>query len=1372
MPNHLEKLAAYVPAPVAQKIYDTPDVVNVPSEHRFPAVVLFADISGFTRLSEQLGQIGSAGVEELSFLINRYFSRMIEIIQAHQGQVVKFSGDALTVLFPATPSLETAIRRAGECALSMQNKMSDFANLQTSLNTKASLSLKVGVGAGEILACTVGGALGRWEYLVAGPPLVQVAKAEHAARPRQIIFSPEAWSEAAPFFSSQPVHNHEGFVQLQTALKPLAPSTPYQIDWLALSAENQTFAEKALQGYVPGAAKIRITENADWLAELRRITIVFISVRNVDYEAAAVLPQLQAFIRTVQEVLYQFEGSLNKVAVDDKGTVLLLLFGAPPVSHEDDTTRAVACALELQRVAAQQGLSIAIGISEGQVFSGPVGAENRREYTVIGDEVNLAARLMQHAAKSNLPIVISKRAKELAGPHFIVQALGKIPIKGKSHHLTAYAVQGEQDAQDEFIARHLSNNQALIGREAELEFIRALAQKTQQGQFQLLTIEGELGVGKSRLTTELVKEWVSAGGAVYGGQSLSYNRHTPYQVWRTVVAKILGLTADLTNEQKVHRLREGIEMLPARSGQPKFWLNRMPLVAEMLQVDVAENSFTRDISGELRRNNSFAVIEALLRHQVNHDQHVMILLEDIHWSDELSLSLIEYLAATLADLPILFVLTHRPLTESPWKKLPGIEELPYSQAVRLNALSDEESSQVLTLFLNGHQIPADMMDILLHRAQGNPFFLQQIGKAVVDILPSSSNGSNESGSMTTLPELPDTIQNVILARVDRLSDQTAKFTLKVAAVIGMRFQRNLLLSAHPMAPSLDGLTQQLKHLETENLIQLDTAGPKWVYIFDSFITQEVVYEGLLLAQRRQLHALVGSALERTNPDDVERLTYHYARSDSIDNGINYLTISAQKAEREYANQAAINYYSMILELFSIPDGTTGRPKGIISTQYWDFLMARARLNNLIGERDDEIEDLGTLGVVGEALNDNYRRALGAQQWAYLYGSAGNYQEGIEQIKRSVELAEIIEDDKLAGQGYNYWGQLSYLLHNYEMAYEYLQKSLIIAQGQQDKNAQAECLNSLGMVAHYQTEYDVALYFFAETSSLRKALDNQVGLAETLTQLGRVYYDMGQYMQALHTFTDALDLHLTIGDRTGEAYTRQNLGRVYRSLGDYATAKSFQEQALTLHQAVTDRRGEAFSLYNLGLLHIRLQDYDKAQIYTGEALATLREIDYDPWPLGDALAYHGWLLYEQNKFDEAEAQFVEALQIERALKQEPAVIEIKAHLGRIALAQNNLLLAEAYAQEILVYLKSHDAKGIEHAGLVYLTVHTILHASGQTEPALKTLEQGWQYLQNQLLEINSPELQKTYLHHLPEHQKICQLIKETETPPVSSRPQQS
>ena len=1347
-PNLLEKLAAYVPAPVAHAIYHQPQILTEPTARRFPAVILFSDISGFTTLTELLSEAGPTGTEELTHLINQYFTEMIQIGQAHHGQIVKFSGDALTILFPADEGdMVLATRQAGECALAMQTKMSEFSTLTTSRG-HASLSMKVGIGAGKILECSVGGALGRWEYMVAGVPLVQVAMAESRAEPGQIVLSPQAWQQAQGFFTILEGKNNTSFVYLDAVIDPLPQAEPFNFDWEKLSSTQRQTAEKALECYVPGAIKDRLEEQSGWLAELRRMTIVFIGIGGVNYDASDAGEQVQNFLQATQELVYRFEGSLNKVAVDDKGTVMLILFGAPPFSHEDNPTRAVAFALDLQTVAREQGLKVSIGITEGTIFAGPVGAPNRREYTVIGDEVNLAARLMQYGRAGT--IIVSDRIKERAGSHFVTESLGQISLKGKTQAQVAHLVKGEQGVQEEFMMRYLVHEEPLVGRNVELEKTQNIATKVKNGSLQVVFIEGELGLGKSRLTSEMTRQWMVDGGVGYGGKCISYDRQIPYRVWREIIAAIYGLTPNLSPQRQLVRLATGIADLEDPPDQPDYWADRLPLLADVMGLEALDNDFTRTISGQLRRNNTFALIEAILRRETER-RPLLILLEDIHWADELSLSLAAYLAEKMLGSPLLLVLVHRPMTKRDLGALADVKKLPHVHTVDLAPLSSAESLELVQPLFGGGQIPEAIKEILLSRGQGNPFFLQEIGNTLLNVV--KAERENPMGLLGNL-NLPDTLQDVVVTHIDRLAE-TEKLTLKVASVIGTRFQRSLLSNVHPVSHTGLALSSQLDTLENEKLIRLEVPAPKWEYNFYNVMVQEVVYEGLLLAQRRQLHGAVGHVLEKLVPDEVEQLAFHFSRSGNGQKALPYLKTAAEKAQREYANQAAIEYYSELLQYLSQP-ATPESTGNIISTEYWDILLRRARLYNLIGQRDREIEDLGTLGLIAEALDDHYRRALAAKQWALQYETSGDYESSLELIERSVQLAEEAGAEKLVGEGYNQWGNLLYQRREYETAYDYLQKALLIAQKHNDKGAQADCLNSLGIVAHYQSDYDVALYFFQETIDLRRAMGGQVGLGNSLTHLGQVYYDLGQYSAAQQCYNESLALHRTIGDRAGEALAQLYLGQVYRSLGDYDTAHRLLEQSVAAHQSMGDRRHEAYGFFHLGLLYARQSQYDEAVTYLDVALLILGELD-DPWALGKALSYYGWILFDKGELEEAKLYFEKALKLARETQQNAARTENIAHLGRVALAQNDMSFVDAYARHIAAFLEAYGTKGIEHLALLYLSYYSILATNQDAEQAKLALAEGQQYLSERVEQIDNLGLQQSYLEGIPENRELQELV---------------
>jgi class 3 adenylate cyclase len=378
VPTLLPLIAPYVPALLLRDVLDHPHLLAEPISKRFPAAILFADVSGFTSLTEALSQESAEGVEELTRLLNVYLGRMIVLIEAEGGQVVKFGGDSVTGLFSGEP-LDRSTRRAKQAADRMQAIMAEFVDLLTSIGP-VSLGLKIGLGAGEAVTVRVGDASHRrYEYFVAGSALEQALRAEGQAVANETRLSAEAHAVICP----------DGLRSL--------PAVP--IGYSAI--RDARAVEDSLLCYLPRPIRGWLQQGLhDWAAVLHPMSVLFLGVRGLDYDLLESSAQLAALYSMALEIIYRYEGTLARLSADDKGTVMLVLFGAPPFAHEDDPARAVRCALDVQSALAEQNdqwLDLAIGVATGRVYAGPVGGDTRREYTVMGNAVNLAARLAQGA---------------------------------------------------------------------------------------------------------------------------------------------------------------------------------------------------------------------------------------------------------------------------------------------------------------------------------------------------------------------------------------------------------------------------------------------------------------------------------------------------------------------------------------------------------------------------------------------------------------------------------------------------------------------------------------------------------------------------------------------------------------------------------------------------------------------------------------------------------------------------------------------------------------------------------------------------------------------------------------------------------------
>ena len=475
-----EMLRCYVPEFLTSRFLARPAPVDAPGMERFPAAVFFADISGFTPLAERLARRGPAGAEDLSGLLNAYFGQLTALIAAHAGEVVTFAGDGLLAAWPTDgEDLAAMTWRAGRCALAVQAALDDY-----DVGGGLRLSLRIGVGAGEVMALHIGGVGDRWELLLAGAPLLQASRAEERASRGEVVLSAEAWELAGNNCTGHVLPG--GYVRLTAAdAGGIAP---------APSRLPEELGEGAL-AYVPEVVRTRLAAGqGEWLAELRRVTPLFLNLLDVDLGAAGLLEPLQLAMAAVQPILQRYEGSLKEVIVDDKGLTLVAVFGLPPLAHEDDPARAARAALAAQRALGELGQRCAIGLATGRAFCGAVGSDVHREYGTIGEVMNLAARLMQAAPGRILCDVATYRG---ARSHLAFQALPAISVKGNAKPVTVY-----QPAEP---TRGTASPPAMLGRVGEraalIERLRAL----KNGTSGLIVIDGEPGIGKSRLLADLLE---------------------------------------------------------------------------------------------------------------------------------------------------------------------------------------------------------------------------------------------------------------------------------------------------------------------------------------------------------------------------------------------------------------------------------------------------------------------------------------------------------------------------------------------------------------------------------------------------------------------------------------------------------------------------------------------------------------------------------------------------------------------------------------------------------------------------------------------------------------------------------------------------
>lgn len=887
VPELVETLVSFVPPAVARHVRARPSAAAGAHADRFPAATMFADISGFTALTERLVALGPSGVEELSELLNTYFGRLVELVHAHGGEVVKFAGDGLLAQWPAES--EAGLRDATACAARCADAVRRALNAYEIRHDEL-LSLRVSVGAGEVIAAHVGGIEGRWEYLTAGAPLVQMARAERIAEPGDVVVSPQAAVLLPEAYDMVPLGADA------VRLRGL-PSTP--LSGTPGPPPVRDVAAEALRPYIPLGVLARLDAgHSAWLAELRRVSVVFLKVGNLDYAAADALPRLQAIMCDVLAVLTRYEGAVNKLLVDDTGTTVVAAFGMPPLTHEDDAVRAVQAALMLRDALRERGCPTRAGVATGRAFCGPVGSESRREYTMLGDVVNLAARLMEQASAT---VWCDAATVQAAHTRLSFESLPPVTVKGKAEPVAVYTPGGEAQA--------AVADRPLVGRVRELALFDRLTEELRAGRGAQAIVEGEAGIGKSRLLDEVTRRAETAGVRCLRGAADAVERTTPYYAWREIFADVLGLDGRIEKDARERHVEERLAAEPE--------LHRLaPLLNTVLAIDLPENDATRHMTGKVRADNTHQLLARLLQYEAGAEP-LAIAIEDAHWMDSASWALTVLLRREVD--PLLLVLATRPPGDREPAEYTQLTSAPTTHHLHLAALPPDETVALVAQRLGVDSLPAPVARLIRTRAQGNPFFSEELAYALRDtgliqVRDGRCEVDAEAGDLTQL-SLPETVQGIVTSRIDRLSP-SEQLALKTASVIGRVFAFRVLRAIYPVDTERPRLQDFLDALDALDLTPLETPEPEPAYVFKHIITQEVAYNLMLYAQRKELHQRTAEWYEAASAADLEPhyalLAHHWSRAGVPEKAVEYCAKAADYAQATGAFQEAALFYEQAL----------------------------------------------------------------------------------------------------------------------------------------------------------------------------------------------------------------------------------------------------------------------------------------------------------------------------------------------------------------------------------------------------------------------------------------------------------------------------
>ncbi len=1218
----LRTVKTYLPLPVVL----APQPAGEPAGGMYQGVFLFGDMSGFTSLSEKLKVMGQAGAERIMEIINHLFSELVTALFDHGGMLIKFGGDALLGLFPTERAEEmpAMVLRAAQTAMAMQQVMRkpQFSAIEVPGGTRA-VKIKCGISAGPYFAAHIGtkprpelGRNGTMAYVTTGHTVNLAEQAEGHAFPGEIAMTRAAYDLVAGRVEAAPVQRKpdENFV-LVKQVPPAVGLTPgraipqeppegeihAQITYLVDRLDRLTayLSDELISRIVTNPGDTRITP------EHRPVTVMFANYVGIsdliedmgDSRPDLIIDQLNNYFVHMVEVVEKYEGMVARMDQYAVGDRLVIFFGAPR-AHEDDPVRAVYTALEMQEAVRKHFSALQtpsgiyrfrqrIGINTGHLFAGNAGAPDlRQEYTLMGDDINMAARLMSYAGWQE--ILISKKTQEHVTAFFELKDRGEIKVKGKEILIHAFEVVGRREEIGR--TRGLAFGESpLTGRDEALRTLKATARKLLQGRGQIVSVIGDSGLGKSRLTRE-IRKWLldlpeakEANLMWLEGQSLSFSEQMNYWLAVQVFQGVLGLDRDATPDDILFALWEwGEDLLGKETAR-----EAVPFLAHLIGLEL-EGEWARWVNeldpGVRQKQTFWAAREFFTAAARRHP--IVIALDDLHWADEASLALVEDLLSVTDHVPLMFWLIFRARRDKGCWRLrdKAASAFPHRYTeVQLAPLSEEDSRELLHKLLPGAVFSPETEQEILDKAAGNPFYLEEVVRSLLDsgaVVPDPEREGHwkVTGRIRHIT-VPSTLQAAIVSRIDRLPEDVRR-ALQMAAVIGRQFQVSLLRRLLEDDPRLDAWLAQL---ERSGLIRpVSGAGEDAAYVFPDALVQEVAYDSLLVQLRQRFHRLIGEELERRYADRLEHacdlLAYHFHRGDDEAKAIKYLEMAGRVAQAKFANETAMRYYNDLLDRLG--------DREAMWEKRFDILARRQQIYGLWGMQEARKADLDAMLRLAREHGDEARRSDALNLLAEFYFSVGRYTEAEAAAHEALTIKRRLDD--LAGQAtaLNTLGVLHYVRGDYEKARDPLEQAVMLRKQIDDPEGVAWSMMYLGMIDFMQGRYsDAARYHDYALKMARQRKDwFQEGIH--LTNAARVALRMGKYDQALEQFRQALEMKRRGGDKMGQGFTLYGIGMANLYLGRYDEAEEALRQSLELRRQIDDERGVSYSLHGLGLLALQ------------------------------------------------------------------------------------------------------------------------------------------------------------------------------------------
>jgi class 3 adenylate cyclase/tetratricopeptide (TPR) repeat protein len=1137
-------LAPFVPRALLARLARPIEVLAEAVE----CTMVFADVSGFTRLSERLARRGNEGGEQLVDVINACFTSLLAEAYGRGGSLVKFGGDAMVLLFYDQQRNQQHTLRACAAAAAMRRRLREVGRVRAG-DSNVVLRMSVGVHSGEYRMFVVGGS--HREFVIGGPGTTKIVALEAAAGSGQILLSPETALELP-----------RSCVGASTGPGVLLARSPSAREWQPPTG-LPTPSEDVVERFLPVAVRAHLRSGST-APEHRTAAIAFLHFSGLDEAiaqegAAGAGRRLDQVVRLVQDAAERYDVCFLDSDIASDGLKIRLSAGAPRVVGDDEDRMLLALR---HIVAARPPLPVRVGVHRGPVFTAQVGPEYRRWYAVMGDTVNLAARLMASAPAGR--VYATGDVLRGAKTSFAQINLEPFVVKGKSHPVHAWDVgPPTRGASQGAIRLELP----LLGRRSEVDRLKSAIERARRGSGTLIELVGEPGSGKSRLLAEASN--LGAGMTELRAGCEVYTRDTPYSAWRALLRQLLGVDSDAPDRVVADRLRAEIE---AEHPDLLPWLSLIAIAAD---VDIPASTQVEQLAEASRAAKLHEVVlRALGRALV---VPTIVQIEQAHLMDAASAALFRALALELESSAWVVLVTRRDVEGGL-----ALTDRPH-QRIDLGPLAPEDANALAASTLDATHLPPHVVELAVERSGGSPQFL-------LDLLAAASAGNPD--------RLPDSVEAAAMARIDAL-DRADGAIVRRAAVLGASFDPRRLSDV--LAPDVPLPDDRFWDRLSAVFVREADGDVR----FSRPALQEVAYRSLPFKLRRELHEAVGLRLEQEQDSDLDAgpavLSNHFALAGDYVRAHRYAMLAAKRATERFAHADAARLYRRAIDTGRASESADPRELAEAWEQMGEALRSAgepAAASRALTEarrllRDDPIANA--------RLCD--RHADVASRSAALTAAVRWLMRGF----RALDGAEGAEATAWRAKMRSRLGGVRNRQGRWSEAVATCREAIAEAESVGEMSALAHALYSLDWALVESGRPDEATNSWRALEIYERLGDPEHELI-VLNNLGMFAYFDGRWDDAIALYRRAR----ACGERSGRpadfAFVDCNVGEILSDQGRLDEAEEYLQRARRVWSGTREPQSVAFIDVLLGRLEVRRGDRDEGLPLIERSMETLRRFN--------------------------------------------------------------------------------------------------------------------------------------------------------------------